>query len=268
MKIKGKNSFTSQAIKEIRQILVEKNIAPELKQMGFRKKLREKGFYISDFGMTGFTAKDLDRLIMEGRITVTDGPEITPIPSEQVMVSIEAIHGLKEVDDKLVKGKFTPMSEMSESMVPAVSGLYCIKLRKGIVLPAKFGKIREDGIIYIGQGENLRKRLWKNELNHQGHGTFFRGIGAILGYLPPKGSLIGMKNQNNYVFSPEDTKKIIQWMRVSLLVSFVHVEQKDLDEYEKKLIGKYCPLMNNKHNPLKSFALEEARAKCRAYAQG
>ena len=268
MKIKGKNSFTSQAIKEIRQILVEKNIAPELKQMGFRKKLREKGFYISDFGMTGFTAKDLDRLIMEGRITVTDGPEITPIPSEQVMVSIEAIHGLKEVDDKLVKGKFTPMSEMSESMVPAVSGLYCIKLRKGIVLPAKFGKIREDGIIYIGQAStSLRQRFWKQELNHIGAATFFRSIGAMLGYMPPKGSLVGKKNQNNFKFSPEDTESIREWMRKSLIVNCIPFSTETMDAVEKKLIDTYRPLVNNKHNPDYSRELEAAKEKCREYAR-
>lgn len=40
-----------------------------------------------------------------------------------------------------------------------VPGLYCIKLRKGVILPTKYGKIREDGIIYIGKADVLRERL-------------------------------------------------------------------------------------------------------------
>ncbi len=39
-----------------------------------------------------------------------------------------------------------------------------------------------------------------NELRARGHGTFFRSLGAVLGYLPPKGSLKGKSNQNNYTF--------------------------------------------------------------------
>ena len=108
---------------------------------------------------------------------------------------------------------------MDDSSVPDVPGLYCIKLCKGVVLPAKFGKVREDGIIYIGQASrSLKKRFWEQELNHKSAATFFRSLGAILGYLPPKGSLYG-KDTRNYKFSQEDTESIKKWM---IEISTIH----------------------------------------------
>ena len=47
-----------------------------------------------------------------------------------------------------------------DCQVSDLEGLYCIKLRKGVRLPAKFGKVRENGVIYIGQAStSLNQRL-------------------------------------------------------------------------------------------------------------
>ena len=37
--------------------------------------------------------------------------------------------------------------------------------------------------------KDLNKRMLKQELRSKGHGTFFRSIGAVLGFRPDKGSL-------------------------------------------------------------------------------
>lgn len=171
------------------------------------------------------------------------------------------------VTNRLFDGQFVSVGELDPMSIPVVSGLYCIKLKKGASLPAKYGTVRDDGIIYIGKGDSLRERLWEEELNHKRPATFFRGIGAVLDYLPPKGSLIGKSNQNNFKFSPEDTEAIKEWMRRSLQVKWVALEPAKILEIEKSLISKYRPLMNTTHNPNPSAELAAARKRCREYAK-
>lgn len=181
---------------------------------------------------------------------------------------IENVPGeFKAAEKALIGGNFVSANTLDDHAVPDVPGLYCIKLRKGVVLPAKYGKVREDGIIYIGQASSsLRQRFWRQELNHHGAATFFRGIGAVLGYLPPKGSLYG-KSTNNYKFSDEDTEAIRKWIRQSLFVNWIPFGTDNMDTVERNLIQKYCPLMNTTHNPSPSPELAAARERCRAYAR-
>lgn len=199
------------------------------------------------------------------RGTSTPSPRTTPVVVKTTQAPVPAIG--KDVEQALIKGPFVSANTLDENSVPTASGLYCIKLRKGVLLPAKYGRIRQDGIIYIGEADVLRERLWEEELNHKRLATFFRGIGAILGFLPPKGSLAGKANQNNYKFSPEDTEAIRKWMRQSLLVNWVPLESSQISDTENALIIKYQPMMNTAHNPNKNNELAAARKRCREYAQ-
>lgn len=193
---------------------------------------------------------------------------VTPKATKSVVTAPKAVNGLAAAERKLQQGEFVSVGALSGEMVSDVPGLYCIKLRKSARLPAKYGKVREDGVIYIGQAStSLRKRFWKQELNHIGAATFFRSIGAMLGYLPPKGSLVVKKNQTNFKFSPEDTEAIRQWMRESLTVNFIAFSTETMDDVEKKLIDKYRPLVNYTHNPDYSRELEAVKDKCREYAR-
>lgn len=202
-------------------------------------------------------------VVKESTGSFIDGNELARYQIEPSPVFGDVI----DADRTLVKGKFVSVNTLDNNSVPTISGIYCIKLRKCVILPAKYGKVREDGIIYIGKADNLRKRLWEEELNLRRPATFFRGIGAILDYLPPKGSLIGKSNQNNYVFSQEDTEAIKKWMRQSLLVNWIQLGYEKIIDVEKKLIKKYQPLMNTTHNPNPSKELAEARKRCREYAK-
>ena len=64
-------------------------------------------------------------------------------------------------------------------------------------MPTPFGDllvVRDMILIYLGKaGNNLRKRLGEKELCHKRSATFFRSLGAVLGYRPPTGSLTGAK---------------------------------------------------------------------------
>ena len=204
-------------------------------------------------------------LIDGGLIESTPTLSNLPKPVEQE-APVKEVEGLKEVGESLIEGKFYSASILSAELIPHQPGLYCIRLNEGWELPAKSGKDREDGIIYIGQASrSLQERLWEEELNHHRPATFFRSIGAILGYLPPKGSLIG-RDTNNYKFSEQDTESIREWIRKSLSVNCIVMAPKDLDSVEEALISKYRPLINIKHNPTASEALRAARKTCVEYA--
>lgn len=103
----------------------------------------------------------------------------------------------------------------------------------------------------------------KQELRHCGHGTFFRSLGAILGFLPSAGSLVGKKNQNNFRFSPADTASIVAWINSHL---FFRTVEGHLDQ-EPTCIAALHPLLNLKHNGAYTLVeVKQARKACRLRA--
>lgn len=277
--MKGKRIFTVKEISDLEQLIILRNKADKSTQKRIRDAMRSLGFYgRDDFGIVDCKVSDLKRLIRDGEIQVIGGERASfpvaketsshiqkssPAPQSAAIVPVDS----KDAEQRLIKGQFVAVNTMDDSTVPDVPGLYCIKLRKGVPLPKKFGAVREDGIIYIGQAsKSLHQRFWRQELNHRSAATFFRSIGAILGYLPPKGSLYG-KETRNYKFSPEDTEEIKKWMRKSLLVNWIPFSSVKMDAVEESLIRKYCPLVNIDHNSSASDALKEARKACVEYAK-
>lgn len=268
-------TITSQQYEELKQLSFQLQNADSVKQKAIRSRMRRIGFYASNYGIEKCKVSDLERLRKGGIILIDN---IKNVPSEASAISSiekkETVHhsnihlnDLSEVEKKLISGSFSSVNSISAESVPATSGLYCIKLRKDVVFPSKFGKVRDDGIFYIGQAsKSLRERLWEEELNHNRPATFFRSLGAVLGYLPPKGSLAG-KDTRNYKFSETDTEAIRKWIRQSLFVSFVAVKPSLIDAIEKNLIVKYRPLINLKHNPFASAELKAARKACVDYAK-
>ncbi len=149
------------------------------------------------------------------------------------------------------------------------SGLYFIRLKENSKLPERYQNIldnREFKYIYIGKATTtLRKRL-KAELKHLGPGTFFRSIGCVLGYKPMAGHLVGLVNQDNYRFSIDDKKRIIDWLNDNIEVSIVKYDG-DFS-IEAELIKKYSPLLNIKHNPSQLQILIDDREECKRIARG
>lgn len=70
--MKGRTSFTQDEVARIRELLNLKERALRSAQKGLRQKLRNMGFYITDFvsDQRGFTARDLERLLQTGAIRV------------------------------------------------------------------------------------------------------------------------------------------------------------------------------------------------------
>jgi len=180
-----------------------------------------------------------------------------------------AISTAKDTSKKLIEeGTFYKIGEI-DNLVPDEKGLYCIQLAEGSSLPEKYQKElenRKSRIIYIGKAEkkSLKHRFLKQELRAKGHGTFFRSVGAMLGFTPPPGSLKNKKSKNNYKFSKSDELKIIDWMNANLEASWIKFS--DLFIMEKYLIEMHKPLLNIDSNPKCFKLLIEDRRKCKEIA--
>lgn len=152
-----------------------------------------------------------------------------------------------------------------DNLVPNKAGFYCIRISDINKLPEPFNTFlaeRQHNIIYIGVAtKSLNRRFLNQELRANGHGTFFRSIGAVLGHRPPKGSLTTKANKRNYKFSLTDEQKIINWINDNLQVNWVEFSG-DFENLETGLITRYEPLVNLSKNPSALQLLSDLRKEC------
>lgn len=210
---------------------------------------------------------------------------VIPISSKQTSRAIAIKRDLIKVENskkvfKVVKMSTTNTSQLEkvlmnvenfksagsiDNLVPHKSGLYCIRISDINKLPKPFDSFlsdRQHDIIYIGIATgSLNRRFLNQELRANGNGTFFRSIGAVLGHLPPKGSLVNKANKRNYKFSPSDEQKIVKWINENLRVSWVECNG-DVEALETELISKYRPLINLAKNPSALKELSDRRKVC------
>jgi len=176
-----------------------------------------------------------------------------------------------ELSHFLQSGKGTIKASEAEKRVPDQVGIYSIIIDHSRNLPTlykKYQMAKKHNVIYLGKAERtLFKRLVEEDLRHKRASTFFRSIGAILGHRPPKGSLKGKKNQNNFKFSEKDTQKIINWINRHISVKYRILDPAEIQRLEKICIKKIKPLLNLKNNPKRLVELENLRNKCRKIAQ-
>jgi hypothetical protein len=155
---------------------------------------------------------------------------------------------------------------------PDVPGLYAIYVDRVDALSPPFRAMlesRRTTLIYLGKASHsLSRRLGQEELRHRRAATFFRSLGAVLGYRPPPGSLAHRKNQRNYRFSDADTAAIIAWLDAHLQVRWVALPRAETEAYEPRLIAALCPLLNLKDNPAPQPELIALRDTCRRIASG
>jgi hypothetical protein len=159
----------------------------------------------------------------------------------------------------------------AEHDIPDTPGIYCIRIKNPKELDTVFSNVlnqRNHNIIYLGiASKSLRKRFLGQELRAKGHGTFFRSLGAVLGFVPEEGSLIGKRNQNNYKFSVKDEQKIIEWIDENLIINWVPVTD-NLNFIEKELINEHLPLLNIGGNPAALNNVRVLRDRCKQIARG
>ena len=157
------------------------------------------------------------------------------------------------------------------ALVPCGPGYYAIYVADAGNLPGPYCDLLRrggTGLMYIGIATvSLNGRLVEQDLQHKNPSTFFRGIGAILGYRPQPGSLVGKKRQNNYKFSPADTAAIVCWINEHVSVSWVAAKPA-LKGIEASLLRTSRPILNTAHNPESVAELAALKAECRRIAVG
>lgn len=267
-----KTTFTKSEYAELKKLISKKVLADRSEQKRIRDKIRKIGFYYSDFSSKkGYHVSDLEELVRNKLIKIIGGTtnEINPKSTIQKVALKTKTPQPKVKFGSIDKSKFQNFNDLNDSTL-SKTGLYLIKLKKGAKLPVRYQTIldqRSHKIIYIGiaQGQSLRDRL-NQEIYHTSPGTFFRSIGAVLNYKPVPGHLKGKSNQKNYKFSPSDTNSITNWLLKN--TEFVIKEVEGDFSIEDELIKEYCPLLNDKSNPLRLSELREDRKKCREIAVG
>jgi hypothetical protein len=197
----------------------------------------------------------------------------SPLPQPTSKIKVEQIvnQDIELLCKVLMNEKNFKSANDIDNLIPDEPGLYCIRIKDHQLLHAPYNTIlkeRKHNIIYIGiASQSLKKRFLGQELRAKGHGTFFRSIGAVLGFAPEPGSLIDKKNQNNYTFSSDNEKKIIQWMNQNLVVNWVKINQ-DFNSIENDLIKAYLPLINIAGNPGALKELSDLRDRCKRISRG
>jgi hypothetical protein len=246
-------------------------IADKLNHNGLYRK--RDGSAISAFQIHGRTSNYSHLFDRDGSMVSLKDQKGTPQKNTSVQIKmdepIESTKPMKDIEEiekeLLEESNFKSVDEIDD-LIPYTTGLYAIRIKKGAVLPEPFNEEldkRDHNIIYIGIATKSFKRRLNQELRAKGHGTFFRSMGAVLGYCPPAGSLIDKKNKRNYKFSVEDAQKIISWFNENLLVNWVEVDDKKMiEEAENYLIPKYAPLINLDKNPKALQELSMLRKKC------
>ena len=72
--MKGRNTFSSEEIEAVKKLIIEKLKASPDKQKGIRQKIRDIGFYYSDFSSKkdGYNVEDFESLIRSGAIKIVE----------------------------------------------------------------------------------------------------------------------------------------------------------------------------------------------------
>ncbi|MDR0660620.1 MAG: hypothetical protein LBG19_07440 [Prevotellaceae bacterium] len=265
-----KNIFAEQEAYQIRRSLKQLDTLGRGTLKNVRQKLRNIGFYISDYH-NGFSAGDFDIEVRSGRINIIENSSsstATQSIQEKPKKQISQINKPQNTDLKSLtaNSSFVRIPNIDLTKLD-MRGFHRVRLRKESKFPNEYQKyLLPDRLLYIGkaEGQTLRKRFYNQEPNAIGRGTFFRSIGAVLGYRPEKGSLKDKSNKKNYTFSPQNEISIINWMRENLEVSWIKFDG-DFS-IEKDLISTHTPLLNWTYNPKKLKELERDRKLCRSIA--
>lgn len=195
--------------------------------------------------------------------------EASPIPpsTEDTAPTLRSVTNPGAIASRLLARDAFRSAADIDGEVPDLTGLYAIRIKDASYLPSPYREAavaRGTDLLYLGQAtrRTLHHRFVGNELRGKGHGTFFRSIGAVLGYRPPVGSLIGKANARNYRFSPADTGAIIGWINHHLEVSWVTLDVDDIHQTEVALIRVHRPLLNLRDNPVALPELSALRRAC------
>lgn len=261
--MKGKSTFTAKEISTIKKLITEKLHATPSKQKGIRQKIRNIGFYYSDFcsDKDGYTVEDFEALIHTGKVTVIDDSVLSSFkPLNKVLLLEntvrEEVISQKSIDvavffQAFKANRFDSLPD-NETKIPDMAGNYILCLRPNSKLPkVRIEPILElfDGlqVIYTGiASKSLRKRDYKQHFkgNNAGKSTLRKSLGVLFGYkqIPRDSDPTTGKTK----FGVDDEIKLTEWMRQNLILYFFPTT--DFEQIENQAIIHFNPPLNLKGN--------------------
>lgn len=257
--MKGKNTFTSEEIKELRKLIKKRVKADRSSQKGIRAKIRKIGFYgRDDFGIIDLQISDLDRLIKSKRIHIVDQQSNFPLKTVQ-RTEFSPIQNLSDASKMGEFRLFDPQKNNSGDL-PDNPGNYIVCLKKGAKLPDigepyVMESYKNLKVIYTGiSGSSLRKRDYRQHFmgNNAGRSTLRKSLGSMFGY--PKIPRDRDPNTGKTKFGEIDEAKLSEWMHSNLVLFFM--SNPEPNTLEDELIKKFNPPLNlskNKSSINKSF---------------
>lgn len=251
MTMKGKDTFTSTEISELRSLIKLRVNADRSRQKSIRAKMRKIGFYGSDdFGIIDLQPSDFERLINSGRIKISG--QQTYINKK--VLKQKLTQKPKTKLSKNLKNRFTLFdpNRCTSDEIPDNPGNYIICLKKGSQLPdigVEYEMKTYQGlnVIYTGiAGKSLRKRDYRQHFtgNNAGSSTVRKSLGFLFGY--PK--IARDKNPSNgkTKFKKSDEIKLSEWMKSNLVLFYK--SNMSPDTLENELIEELNPPLNLSKN--------------------
>lgn len=261
--MKGQNRFTIEQIDAIKKLIADKVRATPDKQKSIRAKIRNLGFYFSDFSSMkdGYTVADFENLIQSGQIIVIGGyykPAPTTSKAETTLVTnvinptaTNISTDLNILLKTLSQNLFDPLAD-NENAIDNTSGNYILCLRTKSKLPTiaiapKVTMFNGLAVIYTGiASKSLRTRDYRQhfEGNNAGRSTLRKSLGVLFGYklIPSDKDPKTGKTK----FSIKDEIELTNWMRSNLLMFTLPTAK--YTNLEIKLINHFNPPLNLKNN--------------------
>ena len=249
--MKGKNTFTSSEIADLRSLIKERIKADSSRQKGIRAKMRKIGFFGGDdFGIDDLQPSDFEKLITDGRIKIL-GQEL-PEKNKSLLHKLE-----KDID-----ANSTPMYKIDIELfdpqinsfhhIPDNSGNYLVCLKKDSNLPDiavnyEMVDYQSFRVIYTGiAGTSLRNRDYKKHFigNNAGSSTLRKSLGSLFGY--PKIARDKDPNTGKTKFNEIDEIELSKWMKSNLVLFFL--SNMNPNKFEDELIKIFNPPLNLSKN--------------------
>ena len=259
--MKGKNQFSEFEFEQLKRLTSEKVKASPDKQKGIRNKIRNLGFYYSDFNSQkiGYDLNDLQQLINSGKIKIIGQnklpkPKVESIKRTQTQkteTKLNDYENLSQILSKFSANRFDPILD-HESKIDNSSGNYIICKRKNVDLPKnitgiEFKLFDNLEVIYTGiAGKSLKTRDFRQHFkgNNAGRSTLRKSLGVLFGYkLIPRDK---DPNTGKTKFCVEDEIKLSDWMQKNLIMYFL--PNSEFNNLEDKLIEHFNPPLNLSKN--------------------
>jgi hypothetical protein len=235
--MKGKTNFSDFEKSSLRVIIKKyENSTSQSERKSLRVKMRNIGFYMSNYGISNITSSDFNKLFSKN----TSIKNLTPKKVVEVDKPNNKISEFK---------KFDPLINNPLS-IPDNKGNYLILLKEKSQLPKTkieftCKTFKRKKVIYTGiSNKSLRNRDFRQHFNGTaGNSTLRKSIGSMFGWKKiPRDKVDNGKTK----FSLKDETELSKWMKTNLELHYF--QNSNPEQNEQILIDEFNPPLNLSKN--------------------